>query len=209
LYRNRASSSLRWWLSGGCISEYDGENSVVNVVIFCVTLIFLMLLLYPVADLRYHRSMGKRHNQDQVHPFLQLAPVVEGAGLDQASDSFRIFCLGGSTTEFADSSGRDWPSRVEENLRKRLGRSDIRVLNCGRQWYTTLHMLILYESSLRQYRPDAIVLMETINDLLVNAFALQRRPFQFDYGHFYGPRPGITSMGICLRPWNFWGMLVF
>jgi hypothetical protein len=166
-----------------------GKTAALNALVFCVTLIFLMLVLYPVADLRYHRSMAKRHNQDRAHPFLQLTPAAQSAGLGRDGDSFRIFCLGGSTTEFADSSGRDWPSRVEENLKMRSGRSDIRVFNFGRQWYTTLHMLILYETNLRPYHPDAVILMETINDLLVNVdfSTFSGGPFRPDYGHFYGP----------------------
>ncbi len=166
-----------------------GKIAAANAVLFSLTSLFLLLLLYPVADGRYHRSMGKRHGADQVHPFLQLAPAPVDTALERAGDSFRIFCLGGSTTEFADSSGRDWPSRVEENLGKRSGRSGIRVYNFGRQWYTTLHMLIQYESSLRKYRPDAVIVMETINDLLVNAdFSyFSGGPFREDYGHFYGP----------------------
>jgi lysophospholipase L1-like esterase len=166
-----------------------GKITVANAAVFFLTSLFLLLLLYPVADLRYHRAMAKRHNQYKAHPFLQLTPAAQAARLGQPGDSYRIFCLGGSTTEFADSSGRDWPSRVEENLKKRLGRSDIQVLNFGRQWYTTLHMLILYETNLRPYHPDAVILMETINDLLVNVdfSTFSGGPFRPDYGHFYGP----------------------
>jgi hypothetical protein len=172
-----------------------GKIAAVNAAVFSLTLFFLLLLLYPIADGRYHRSMGKRHSADQVHPFLQLAPVMDADRLGKARDSFVIFCLGGSTTEFADSSGKDWPSRVEENLVKRLGRSDIRVFNFGRQWYTTLHMLIHYESNLRKYRPDAVIVMETVNDLLVNAdFSyFSGGPFREDYGHFYGPMTRIFN----------------
>jgi lysophospholipase L1-like esterase len=171
------------------------KTAVVNAAVFSLTLSFLLLLLYPIADVRYHRSMARRHRAEQVHPFLQLAPVVDADRLGKASGSFRIFCLGGSTTEFADSSGRDWPSRVEDNLRKRLGRSDVHVFNFGRQWYTTLHMLIFYESNLRKYRPDAVIVMETVNDLLVNAdfCYFSGGPFREDYGHFYGPMTRIFN----------------
>jgi hypothetical protein len=172
-----------------------GKIAAVNAAVFSLTSLFLLLLLYPIADGRYHRSMGRRHGTDRMHPFLQLAPVTDADRIVDARDSFRILCLGGSTTEFADSSGRDWPSRVEENLGKQLGRSDIRVFNCGRQWYTTLHMLIQYESDLRRCRPGAVIVMETVNDLLVNAdFSyFSGGPFRGDYGHFYGPLTRIFS----------------
>ena len=163
--------------------------AAVHAAIFSLTMLFLLLLLYPIADARYHRSMTKRHGADRMHPFLQLSPLTDSGRIGEDRGAFKIFCLGGSTTEFADSSGRDWPSRVGDDLAKRLGRSDIRVFNCGRQWYTTLHLLIQYESDLRRSRPDAVIVMETVNDLLVNAdFSyFSGGPFRVDYGHFYGP----------------------
>lgn len=101
----------------------------------------------------------------------------------------RIFCLGGSTTEFPDHSGRDWPSRVEAILREQYGLKNVEVYNLGREWYTTLHTLINYETNIRQYRPSAILIMQSINDLLQNAdFAyMSHGNFREDYGHFYGP----------------------
>jgi lysophospholipase L1-like esterase len=148
------------------------------------------LVLYPVADWRYHHNMGGRRRISDMHAFLQLAPrpLPEKA----ASGGFRIFCLGGSTTEFPDTRGRDWPSRVEANLRSGAGPKDAVVVNCGRQWYTTLHLLIEYETLLKPLKPDAIVVMETVNDLLVNAdFSyFSDGPFRPDYGHFFGPMSG-------------------
>jgi len=56
-------------------------------------------------------------------------------------------------------------------------------------------MLIHYETNLRQHRPDILIVMEAINDLLQNAdFSyLSFKPFRGDYGHFYGPMKGIIA----------------
>jgi lysophospholipase L1-like esterase len=156
-------------------------------LLLLAVLCMLGLILYPVADWRYHRIAGR---SGDMHAFLQLAPrpVVT----EPSAGGPRIFFLGGSTTEFGDTRGRDWPSRVEEKLRNQTGRTDVTVINCGRQWYTTQHILIQYETLLKPLRPDVIVVMETINDLLVNAdFSyFSAGPFRPDYGHFFGPMAG-------------------
>jgi lysophospholipase L1-like esterase len=167
------------------------KTSADRPLLLLAVLLLLGLLVYPVADWRYHAILKAGRRSGDMYAFLQLAPrpIPPDAA---AGDGFRLFCLGGSTTEFTDSHGRDWPSRVEERLRSGPGRKNVSVLNCGRQWYTTLHMLIQYETSIRPLRPDVIVVMETINDLLVNAdFSyFSAGPFRPDYGHFFGPLSG-------------------
>lgn len=134
----------------------------------------------------YHNYNRKTKSVSHFHPYLQLSPVTPPE-IDKTN--FNIFCLGGSTTEFKDSQGKGWPERVEAILNQTLGRTDIRVHNLGKQWYTTQHSLIYYETSLRHSPPDAILIMHTINDLLNNAdFSyFSRGPFRRDYGNFDGP----------------------
>ena len=56
-------------------------------------------------------------------------------------------------------------------------------------------MLIDYETNLRPHRPDIIIAMEGINDLLHNAdFSyFSFKPFRGDYGHFFGPLKGFMT----------------
>ncbi|MBN1696143.1 MAG: hypothetical protein JW881_01405, partial [Spirochaetales bacterium] len=105
------------------------------------------------------------------------------------SAAFTIVCLGGSTTEFKDKQQKGWPARVEKLLKGSLDNPDIRVYNQGRQWYTTLHTLINFQTNIRYKKPDVIIIMHTINDLLHNAdFSyFSHSEFRQDYGHFYGP----------------------
>jgi hypothetical protein len=125
----------------------------------------------------------------QFHPYLQLKPRELEAEPGFRAETFRIVCLGGSTTEFGDSQGRTWPDRVQEILRKELNTQEIKVYNQGRQWYTTLHSLVNFETNVRPSRPNFIIVMHTINDLLHNAdfCYFSKGPFRKDYGHFYGP----------------------
>jgi hypothetical protein len=164
-----------------------------NLILFLASSLVLLLILYPIADRLYHRSAGNWLRTFRIHPFLQLAPGSDQEKLGREDKNFRIFCLGGSTTEFKDHKGRDWPSRVEERLGSTLNRQDIMVVNCGKQWYTSLHILINYVSNLRRFRPDVLLVMETVNDLLVNAdfCYFSGGSFREDYGHFYGPLTGL------------------
>lgn len=172
---------------------------------------FALLLVYPVVSQIYGRSFRK--NAGMYHPFLQLAPNdLKIRPVPEGELPFRIFCLGGSTTEFRDPEGRGWPDRLEALLRDSLPGRPVEVYNAGRQWFTTEHLLIQYATDLRPLRPDMIIVMEAINDLLQNAdFSYYSfGPFRADYGHFHGPayrlifRPTLeeTAARIFRSIWN-------
>lgn len=142
-------------------------------------------VLYVAADQVY--SSNFRRTLASVHTSLQIDPPVPTPS-PTPGRRLRIFCLGGSTTEFKDKTGVGWPERVEARLNARH-ESRAEVHNLGRHWYTTLHTLVNYEVNLRPHRPDVVLVMHAINDLLHNAdFSyFSRGPFREDYGHFHGP----------------------
>ncbi|MBN1895648.1 SGNH/GDSL hydrolase family protein [bacterium] len=152
------------------------------------TCILILVFAVTAGSVFYNRTFQNSRNNRLYHPYLQLAPPgpPDWSG---KTGSLRIACLGGSTTEFKDDSGRGWPERLEQILRERLGTDSVSVFNGGRQWYTTLHTLINYQSHIRPVKPDVIIIMHTINDLLHNAdfCYFSRGPFRQDYGHFTGP----------------------
>jgi len=164
-----------------------GRLKTAHVVLLVVALLLGGIVCYPVLALVHARSF--KAGLSQYHPYLQLAPHDADLKPGEKGDEMRVFCLGGSTTEFTDSKGKGWPVRLEGELRARLGTEHLRVYNQGRQWYTTLHTLINYQTNLRQHKPDVVIVMHTINDLLHNAdfsyFSGGR--FRQDYGHFHGP----------------------
>jgi hypothetical protein len=157
-----------------------------HVALLFVSLIAVLMIAYPFASAKFKRWLDISQKRDLYHPYLQLAPQ-DLKEIGKKMD-YKIFCLGGSTTEFLDSEGRGWPDRLEKQLNDSLDRQ-IGVWNQGRQWYTTLHSLINYETNLRPFRPDALIVMHMINDLLHNAdfCYFSFGPFKEDYRHFYGP----------------------
>jgi lysophospholipase L1-like esterase len=159
-----------------------GRMSRANTTTLIGSLLICGVIGLSVIQYKYKKSM---QSANEFHPYLQLMPAAVPE-IDPVN--FNIFCLGGSTTEFRDSKNTGWPERVEQLLNERLNRKDIRVYNLGRQWYTTQHTLIYYETSIRPCRPDAVIVMHTINDLLQNAdFSyFSRGAFRRDYGHFDG-----------------------
>lgn len=169
-----------------------------NLLLLSLSLLVLLLVLYPVADMLWSLRGRERSRAmaDQGHSFLQLKPPWSAVP-DTTRAVTTLFCLGGSTTEMRDSRGIGWPERVEEELCRMTGRKNIEVYNMGRQWYTTLHSLINYEVTLRQYHPEVIIVMHNINDFLQNAdFSyFSKGPFREDYGHFYGPVVYLTEPG--------------
>jgi hypothetical protein len=158
-----------------------------EIVLLLAAFVLAFYICYGIADVCYQRWFDSHRRE--YHPFLQLVPSFDRRLDDTTSRAMRIFCLGGSTTEFPDQNGRDWPSRVEAILRENEGLHTVEVYNFGREWYTSLHTLINYETNLRTYRPSAILIMQSINDLLQNAdFSyMSHGEFREDYGHFYGP----------------------
>jgi lysophospholipase L1-like esterase len=169
-------------------SLYTKKIKAGPVILMVFALFFILLLIYPAADYMYGRAISK--NINEFNAYLQLNPQMH-SGIDH--NNFNIFCLGGSTTEFKDERGRDWPGMLEKELRKKFNNQNIKVYNFGKQWYTTQHILINYTQNLRKYKPDMIIVMENINDLLHNAdFSIfANGSFREDYGSFMGP---ITRM---------------
>lgn len=159
------------------------SGAVVLLLIFGAAIAFAFG--YPVAQYFYEKSYVKQI--EKYHPYLQIRPNPL-PDLPNRDSTFLILCLGGSTTEFADEAGKGWPGRLQKLLPATISGRSVAVLNMGRQWYTTQHTLLNYELNLRHVKPDLIIVMQAVNDVLVNAdFSfLSHDSFRGDYGHFYG-----------------------
>ena len=152
-----------------------------------ISSIIVIYISYNIADVLYQNWFDA--NRKEYHPYLQIMPNDYSPSANENSNTIKIFFLGGSTTEIPDKTGIDWPSRVENILHTKYNIQNVEVYNLGRQWYTSLHSLINYETNLRMHNPSYIVIMQSVNDLLHNAdFSyFSKGKFRDDYGHFYGP----------------------
>ncbi len=183
-----------------------GRISLTSLGIIAGTIMIVVFTIYPLASYIYARGLTAKI--DEFHPYLQLMPPEKP--VDKTEKQFKVFCLGGSTTEFLDSTGIGWPERAQELL-KTKHHNQTKIYNFGRQWYTTQHTLINYNANLRSYRPNAIMIMHAINDLLQNAdFSyFSTGTFREDYGHFWGPESRLVSqptlVSAALQSWRlFW-----
>ena len=184
----------------------DGRKIKITPGAKCAYVAILMFLslasLESVIQVaRAFRPPGKtKEYLIQFHPFLQVVPnemVYEGVNRDHfrgpniqkaKSQTYRIFCLGGSTTfnpflKYEDS----YPRQLERQLKET---HSVELLNAGMSWYTSQHSLINYLIRIQEYRPDLIIVMHGINDL-IRSFSPPRAaigPFKSDYSHFLGPQ---------------------
>jgi lysophospholipase L1-like esterase len=166
----------------------SGKASIRTVSDIVLIVIIGVLIAYPFTDWLYDRFMAEK--LVEFHPYLQLTPpAYVPVKQETGKPLVKILCLGGSTTEFTDSNGLGWPEYAQRMIQPVMPDSEVQVYNLGRQWYTTLHTLIDYETNLRRHRPNVIIAMHGVNDLMQNAdFSyFSMGPFREDYGHFLGP----------------------
>ncbi len=85
----------------------------------------------------------------------------------KSAGTYRIFCIGGSTTfGHAVSDDGTWPAVLEERLAKKHPERKFEVVNAGVPGYTSFENLIDWETRIAEMEPDAIVIYQGINELL-------------------------------------------
>jgi hypothetical protein len=101
--------------------------------------------------LNRHNALGFRGDEVAV-------PKPEG--------EFRIICLGGSTTYSGsvEDYRKAYPALLENEL-KRLGHSNIKVVNAGVNSYASWETLINFEFRVLDLEPDLILTYDNINDV--------------------------------------------
>lgn len=91
----------------------------------------------------------------------------------KASDSIKIICMGGSTTEcFYLNDGKDWPNLLREKLSSNS--KNIWLNNAGMDGQSSFGNLQMLKQYIVQLKPNYIVLMCGLNDMGLEA------PSQFD-----------------------------
>ena len=140
------------------------------------------------------------------HPFLQLVPEpmtypginrhgFKGPDFEKKKkpSTYRIFCLGGSTTlnPFLKVE-ESYPFKLWKILKKRYPDRNIQVQNAGMSYYTSQHSLINYLIRVKDFEPDMVVIFHGINDLVMSftppQFSIAGYDFRSDYSHYLGPQ---------------------
>ena len=125
----------------------------------------------PYAEIDGTKYISSRHGE--LYPF------------EKPHGTFRIVSFGGSTTENGTAkreAGIHYPLQLQSELRKRLGRPDIEVINLGNSAYATPHSLIFLELDVLSWNPDLVILSHNANDLGATYYP----GFTPDYSNKYG-----------------------
>lgn len=101
--------------------------------------------------------------------------------------TFRVACLGGSTTWMGSSDETTWPAFLERVLQQSLTEkgaySRVEVINAGVSGYTLMESFVNLKMRILTLEPDLIVLYHAVNDARV----IGRNNFRADYTHVRHP----------------------
>jgi hypothetical protein len=144
----------------------------------------VMCCIYIYGSQCYYEKkiMNKRF-----HPYLQIPPRPQQATIPKPEATYRIICLGGSTTEGAKDA-TSYPASLERLLRERYPEKNVEVLNAGKYFYNSQSSIIQYLFYLKEFQPDLLIVFHGFNDIM-NSFTdgkMASAPFRRDYGHFFG-----------------------
>ena len=152
------------------------QHYLITAIILCCVYIYCSHAYYE------KKMMGRRF-----HPYLQIPPSTQQATIPKEKSTYRIICLGGSTT--AGKGAANYPAFLESLLRKRYPEKNIEVLNAGKHFYNSQSSIIQYLFYLKEFEPDLLIFFHGFNDIMSSFTSGQMAsaPFRRDYGHFYGP----------------------
>ncbi len=121
--------------------------------------------------------------------------------LEKPDNTFRIVCLGGSTTE-NDVAYRDYkihyPLVLQRLLKQEYPNKNIEVINAGYSAYSTAHLLIVLLLDVISWKPDLVIVSENINDM----DATYWNDLKYDYSNKYGSKQFIPDYYDRFTPMN-------
>ncbi len=172
--------AIPWW-----INRFVKKNGARNFFMALVPSLITLFVVYIGGHYYYYAT--QEHLFD---PFLQMPPNEYEFSAEKDSTTFRVLCLGGSTTRNVRLDTMDrYPSQLHQILNQKFPNRKVEVLNAGMDWYTSKHTSINYTLYARDFQPDVVVVMHGINDLYrsFSPKSLAVGDYQSDYSHFYGP----------------------
>ena len=178
----------------------------VKLIAAAIAALLALLAAEVVARVYYPAHPDERPKLQQFHPFLgysfranestvikdrfgERTFTTNSLGLrgrdvprKKGPNTFRIICVGGSTTENAYvNDDETYPAQLERMLQEQYPKVNVEVLNAGLSAYSTAHTLINFQLNLVGLEPDLLVVYQAINDLMPMGYP----DFQSDYRNFY------------------------
>ncbi|RMH54341.1 MAG: hypothetical protein D6679_13840 [Candidatus Hydrogenedentota bacterium] len=136
----------------------------------------------PLKPLVPFRTFGPDFYEVHDEKVFIVSSRGETYPLNKAPHTFRIVCMGGSTTENrAGHTGTHYPLELQKLLRRRFKNYRFEVINAGYSAYATPHSLILFELDVLSWHPDLVIISHNINDRSV----IYWPNFRFDYSNKY------------------------
>lgn len=104
--------------------------------------------------------------------------------LEKAPGEYRVFALGGSTTEdIPNGNNKHYCGEANQLLAaERFDGKTFNCVNAAKSGYSSAHSLIRLQMDLLAFKPDMITVMDQVNDLTVNFFPADARS---NYGNKY------------------------
>ncbi len=83
---------------------------------------------------------------------------------DEPADEYRIFVVGGSTVEDAQSDEEMWTAQLKRRLPARHAGKTITVVNAGKAGYESHRIFLYWVATLAAFTPDLVVYYEAWNE---------------------------------------------
>jgi hypothetical protein len=123
----------------------------------------------PHPYLAYANRAGYKSREGAKHQVSHNSLGFRGPEVKspKPSGTFRIVCLGGSSTygHGPSSDEATWPARLEARLRAARPERSLDVVNGGCRGYSTFESLGNYAFRLSDLEPDLVLIYHTVNDM--------------------------------------------
>lgn len=175
--------------------------SVLIILLFFIELILQTMHYYELRRMSDFKTSSQniefeynlflqirlKPNNDDVNRYGFRSPEIERA---KKTGTVRIAMLGGSTTaDLGNAYQNTYPAMLVDILNNRFPGKQIEFINAGCDWYTSEHSIINYLFWVKDFHPDIVIFMHTINDLIRSFTAddfSDGTGFKEDYSHYYG-----------------------
>ena len=142
----------------------------------------------PHPYLGYANKPGFRSGPGAAHQIAHNSLGFRGPEISpvKPSGTFRVACLGGSSTygHGPSADATTWPARLEALLEDARPGREVEVINAGCQGYSTFESLTNYAFRVSPLAPDVVIVYHTINDMRC---ALYKGGVERDNTHWRAP----------------------